>query len=137
MFRLLGIITAFIMVARAYLKSAELIENETERYRMSDAEGKVAGVLPFGDKVGVVYDEVRFRFKVGKAYFSKVVVGGKEDNDEYNQTIFARYVNFAIGNELMVVDDRMGCYVYTYMPFPFHIPADIYWSIKNMIDNGS
>lgn len=75
---------------------------------------------------------VRFKVKVLKSYFRAVFLpDAEEKEDPYTRNWLRRYVYYGLGDALMIVDDREGGYVRTSMPWPFDIPAKVYWWIDD------
>jgi hypothetical protein len=75
---------------------------------------------------------IRFKIKVLMSYFRVVFLADAEDKEEpLKRNCFRRYVYYGLGDELMIVDDREGGYVRTSMPWPFCIPARVYWWIDD------
>lgn len=71
---------------------------------------------------------LRFKIKVLKSYFRVVFLPDEDESeDPYKKNWYKRYMYYGLGDELMIVDDRVGGYVRTDMPRPFNIPAKVYW----------
>lgn len=83
-----------------------------------------------------MFKALQFKLKVFKAYFRVIFLPHEDEKDqEYTRTWFLRYANYSIGDSLCVVDNRIGRYVMTKMPWPFHIPGHIYWWIVDKKNN--